>query len=285
MNLSDVAMGAGHTKPGMTGKISKAKELAAIKKHFNPTGEHDTHGNLTAGSVIGVGIDLDAGIMWWRVNTDEILQPFATVSTGITDGVHPAVGGNAGPNNDSDLAVNLGRSPFRFEPPMGYCPIEDPMCESATWLGRFEHSADVTKALLLRQPLSSDVIAMAFDREKAASETRDIKLEVVKTDMPRYGQGNPFNVQVPNPPENLLTEDQGQVWCLLTFRCSVCSPLCDDSTPKSCLLHVDGMVCVFLCVVCCCFCILAAIPSSVGAACTRCVPRARQRCGQHVPSH
>ena len=88
-------------------------------------------------------------------------------------------------------------------------------CVSANWLARFEHSADVTRMLLLREPLPPSVVDLAFEREKAATETRRIKLEVVRSDIPKFSVGNLHGIPVPNPPEHLLSDDASQVKMLI----------------------------------------------------------------------
>lgn len=118
-------------KAGAPNKAKAAKALAsthpsaAAMKKGGAASAGDIVGPLGEGSVIGVGIDLDSGDLWWRVCSDEPLQPFGTCS--IDDGVFPVINNNNSSSQASfKLSVNFGRRPFTFGLPEGYCAVEDP---------------------------------------------------------------------------------------------------------------------------------------------------------------
>jgi hypothetical protein len=65
--------------------------------------------------------------------------------------------------------------------------------------------------MLNREALAPEVVAMAFSREAAASEARELQMEVVRTDIPRYANGNAYGIPVVNPPETLVSENMNTV--------------------------------------------------------------------------
>jgi hypothetical protein len=73
--------------------------------------------------------------------------------------------------------------------------------------------------MLNREPLSPEVVAMAFNREAAASEARELQMEIVKSDIPRYGHGNAYGIPVVNPPDTLVSENMNTV--RLARKCAV----------------------------------------------------------------
>jgi hypothetical protein len=81
---------------------------------------------VAAGSVIGVGVDVDAGTLWWRIDDGEVLTAYTGLK--LTDGVFPAVSPftTCGSKRCFELKMNLGRHPFKFPPPLveGYLPVE-----------------------------------------------------------------------------------------------------------------------------------------------------------------
>jgi hypothetical protein len=125
------AIGGEASKKGGKGKLGKAPasmpptaSAAAIKA--NPLVGNDGEDAEGMKTVIGVGVDMDSGTMWWRVSSDDTLQPFGPVPT--SGGVFPAVGLSASSSacdEPAKLAVNLGRHPFTFAAPDGYYPVED----------------------------------------------------------------------------------------------------------------------------------------------------------------
>ena len=104
---------------GSTGAMKKLKEASAAK-----LGQQAPRADVT---IVGVGIDLDTGSMWWRVDGGEIVEAY-TGGEGLADGVLPVVCKHSPYAKDSRVDVNLGRRPFIFAPPSDYKALEDPRC-------------------------------------------------------------------------------------------------------------------------------------------------------------
>lgn len=94
------------------------RAMASMKKELQARVGAGTEA-FVAGTVIGVAVDFEAGVVWWRVGDAEPLQPFPTLTA--LDGLHPAVS----VASRGHAVVNLGRSPFRYPLPEGYFPVED----------------------------------------------------------------------------------------------------------------------------------------------------------------
>jgi hypothetical protein len=120
------------TKGGKKGKLGKVglpvvpTASAAAITAANPVSWSDGAEPESLRTIVGVGIDMDTGTMWWRVASEDTLQPFGPVPT--RDGVFPAVGlslSSSSGDEPAKLCVNLGRRPFVFPVPDGYFPVED----------------------------------------------------------------------------------------------------------------------------------------------------------------
>lgn len=70
--------------------------------------------------------------------------------------------------------MNFGRRPFHFELPESFHPLEVPDNPFSSWLGRFEHAADVTRAVHQRLPLSEEVVQKAMDTELSERDTESV---------------------------------------------------------------------------------------------------------------
>lgn len=88
-----------------------------------------------------------------------------------------------------NVYVNLGREEFAYGIPDGCMPLEDPLRPSASWLSRFEHAAETTRAIASRQALTPAVLDMALAREVDSAESRPLPAEVAHCEAGAGGFG------------------------------------------------------------------------------------------------
>ena len=122
------------------------------------------------GAVIGCGLDLDAGTMWFSFQG---VKQTANAYTGpFGESMFPAIT----MQQMVGARVNLGREPFMMALPEGYLPIEDPARIASSWLARFEHAGDVTETVFARQQLPEPVVDMTFANEDSSVDAKTLSM-------------------------------------------------------------------------------------------------------------